>query len=66
MAIQTYLVGGYVRDLLLSRHGIPATPSDKDYVVVGATPEYMVSKGSFQSAPISRFSFTRKRMRSTR
>ena len=45
MAIQTYLVGGYVRDLLLSRHGIPATPSDKDYVVVGATPEYMVSKG---------------------
>ena len=45
MAIQTYLVGGYVRDLLLSRHGIPATPSDKDYVVVGATPECMGSKG---------------------
>ena len=45
MAIQTDLVGGYVRDLLLSRHGIPATPSDKDYVVVGATSEYMVSKG---------------------
>ena len=38
MAIQTYLVGGYVRDLLLSRHGIPATPSDKPYVVVCSTP----------------------------
>ncbi|MCI5850482.1 MAG: CCA-adding protein [Sutterellaceae bacterium] len=45
MNARTYLVGGYVRDLLLSKHGIPATPSDKDFVVVGATPEYMAERG---------------------
>lgn len=35
-----YLVGGAVRDQLLGR-----MPKDKDYVVVGATPEYMEKHG---------------------
>jgi len=38
--MQTYLVGGAVRDALL---GI--TGSDRDWVVVGSTPEAMVAKG---------------------
>lgn len=39
-AMQTYLVGGAVRDELL---GLPVT--DRDYVVVGATPEEMRAQG---------------------
>lgn len=35
-----YIVGGYVRDKLLGRE-----PHDKDYVVVGSTPEKMLSLG---------------------
>ena len=38
--MQTYLVGGAVRDALL---GLPVT--DRDWVVVGATPEILVEKG---------------------
>ncbi len=38
--MQTYLVGGAVRDKLL---GIPV--KDRDWVVVGATPEEMLDKG---------------------
>ncbi|CAN7643178.1 multifunctional CCA addition/repair protein [Variovorax sp. LjRoot84] len=38
--MQTYLVGGAIRDALLGRPG-----SDRDWVVVGATPEEMVTKG---------------------
>ncbi len=38
--MKTYLVGGAVRDKLL---GLPV--QDRDYVVVGATPEEMVAKG---------------------
>jgi len=38
--MKTYLVGGAVRDLLL---GIE--PKDKDYVVVGSTPEEMILRG---------------------
>lgn len=38
--MQTYLVGGSVRDHLL---GLPAV--DRDYVVVGATPEAMIAAG---------------------
>ncbi len=38
--MQTYLVGGAVRDRLL---GIPV--KDRDWVVVGATPEEMLDKG---------------------
>lgn len=38
--MKTYLVGGAVRDRLL---GLP--PGDRDWVVVGATPEAMVAAG---------------------
>jgi tRNA nucleotidyltransferase (CCA-adding enzyme) len=38
--MQTYLVGGAVRDLLMGRE-----PSDRDYVVVDATPEQMIEQG---------------------
>jgi len=38
--MQTYLVGGAVRDKLL---GLPV--QDRDYVVVGATPEEMIAHG---------------------
>ena len=39
-SIQTYLVGGAVRDRLLGRpHG------DRDWVVIGATPERMIAQG---------------------
>ncbi len=37
---QTYLVGGAVRDRLLGR-----APGDRDWVVVGATPEQMIARG---------------------
>ena len=40
MSIKTYTVGGFVRDKLL---GIPS--KDKDWVVVGATPEQMLEQG---------------------
>jgi tRNA nucleotidyltransferase (CCA-adding enzyme) len=40
--LKTYLVGGAVRDKLL---GI--TGSDRDWVVVGSTPEEMVAKFPF-------------------
>lgn len=38
--MQTYLVGGSIRDALLGQAG-----SDRDWVVVGATPEQMVAQG---------------------
>lgn len=38
--MRTYLVGGAVRDILLGK-----TPKDRDYVVVGATPEAMIHAG---------------------
>src|SRR5688500_12843125 len=38
--MQTYLVGGAIRDALLGRPG-----SDRDWVVVGATPEEMAAQG---------------------
>jgi len=38
--MQTYLVGGAIRDALLGRAG-----SDHDWVVVGATPEQMAARG---------------------
>lgn len=38
--MQTYLVGGAVRDALL---GLPVT--DRDWVVVGTTPEHMLAQG---------------------
>ena len=41
--MQVYLVGGAVRDTLLGRH-----VSERDYVVVGATPNDMLAKGFTQ------------------
>ncbi len=38
--MQTYLVGGAIRDALLGQSG-----SDRDWVVVGGTPEQMVAQG---------------------
>lgn len=38
--MKTYLVGGAVRDALMGRK-----PGDRDFVVVGATPEAMVANG---------------------
>jgi tRNA nucleotidyltransferase (CCA-adding enzyme) len=38
--MQVYLVGGAVRDRLLGRAG-----GDRDWVVVGATPEEMLAAG---------------------
>jgi tRNA nucleotidyltransferase/poly(A) polymerase len=43
MAPHFYLVGGAVRDILLGKE-----PKDRDYVVVGATPEWMVERGFTQ------------------
>ena len=45
--MKTYLVGGAVRDALMSRAaGAPeASHVDRDWVVVGATPEAMVAQG---------------------
>ncbi len=40
MTPKFYLVGGAVRDLLLGQD-----PKDRDYVVVGATPEWMEAQG---------------------
>ena len=45
MTPHAYLVGGYVRDSLLAKEGYPVRPKDRDFVVVGATPEQMVRKG---------------------
>ena len=38
--METYLVGGAVRDRLLGLR-----PGDRDYVVVGGTPEAMLAQG---------------------
>ena len=38
--IKIYLVGGAVRDILLNKE-----PHDKDYVVIGSTPDEMISLG---------------------
>jgi tRNA nucleotidyltransferase (CCA-adding enzyme) len=59
--MKTYVVGGAVRDELL---GLPV--KDRDWVVVGATPEEMLAKGFCRSAAIFRSSCTRKATRNTR
>lgn len=40
---KTYLVGGAVRDMLMGQD-----PKDKDFVVVGATPDEMLAEGFSQ------------------
>lgn len=43
--MQIYEVGGIVRDDLLRKMGYSIESSDRDYVVVGATPEEMIRRG---------------------
>lgn len=44
--MNVYLVGGYVRDKLLAEiRGFPFEHSDRDWVVVGETPERMLAAG---------------------
>lgn len=43
--MKTYLVGGAVRDNLLRCAGRTVTTGDKDWVVVGSSPEEMTKKG---------------------
>lgn len=43
--MQIFLVGGAVRDLLLQQLGHTVSPSDKDWVVVGSSPEEMIRLG---------------------
>ena len=59
-AMQVYLVGGAVRDRLLGRE-----VSERDWVVVGATPAEL-ERGSSPSAAISRCSCIRKPRKNTR
>lgn len=41
----TYIVGGWVRDHLLSLEGLSIEPKDRDWVVLGETPEAMIRRG---------------------
>lgn len=45
MSIQIFKVGGCVRDRLLREQGIDAPTGDIDWVVTGATPEEMLTRG---------------------
>ena len=58
--MKTYRVGGSVRDELLGR-----PVADRDYVVVGATPEELLAPGFAQSAATFPCSCTPKRTRNT-
>ena len=43
--MQIFTVGGYVRDRLLNKLGEANQPNDRDWVVVGETPEGMIRRG---------------------
>jgi tRNA nucleotidyltransferase (CCA-adding enzyme) len=43
--MKTYIVGGWVRDRLLEAEGRPTRSGDRDWVVVGSSPEQMVALG---------------------
>lgn len=43
--MKAYVVGGWVRDTLLAQQGYPVRPGDRDWVVVGATPQQMLALG---------------------
>lgn len=45
MSMKIYKVGGCVRDRLLREEGFDAVTGDRDWVVVGATPADMTSRG---------------------
>jgi hypothetical protein len=60
--MEIFTVGGAVRDELL---GLPV--QDRDYVVVGASPEEMLARGFKPGRQgLSRFSCIRSRTRNTR
>jgi hypothetical protein len=59
--MQIYIVGGAVRDELLGR-----PVADRDYVVVGASPQAMLDRVSGRSARISRCFCIPQTTRSTR
>ena len=42
---KVYTVGGYVRDTLLHETHPDIVPGDRDWVVVGSTPEAMLERG---------------------
>lgn len=43
--MKSYIVGGWVRDRLLEREGKQVRPGDRDWVVVGSSPEEMLASG---------------------
>ncbi|MEG0820677.1 MAG: hypothetical protein RR101_01010 [Burkholderiaceae bacterium] len=43
--MKIYTVGGWVRDTLLARAGRATQPGDRDWVVVGATPQELIAQG---------------------
>jgi tRNA nucleotidyltransferase (CCA-adding enzyme) len=45
MTYRVYAVGGCVRDRLLKEEGIDTAQGDRDWVVVGATPEELTAQG---------------------
>ena len=42
MSLKKYIVGGWVRDKLLTQLGHPMQSNDRDWVVTEATPEEML------------------------
>ena len=43
--MKCHIVGGWGRDRLLEEEGFPVRPKDRDWVVLGETPEAMVRRG---------------------
>lgn len=43
--MKCHIVGGWVRDRLLEQEGLPVHPKDRDWVVLGETPEAMIRRG---------------------
>lgn len=53
ISVKTYLVGGFVRNLLLKKYlNLDLPPTDKDFLVIGADRNYMLSLGFI---PIAKF-----------
>ena len=43
--MKIFPVGGYVRDMLLRKRGFKLPEGDRDWVVIGETPEAMIKRG---------------------
>lgn len=63
--MRVYIVGGFVRDQLLVREGFPIKPGDRDWVVVGETPEAMLQRGFQPVGADFPVSFIPKRTKNT-